>query len=81
MPIELLDLPSIDRMELPWFHIERVQDVTKLCELLMCYPAETATHKVVFHDTGSEVLICNRHAVGIVGLGEYINRRVELKPL
>jgi hypothetical protein len=50
-----------------------------VCELLTCSPPGSATHKVTFPDTAIEVLICDRHAVGIVALGEYVTHEpVEL---
>jgi hypothetical protein len=75
--MEIIDtIHSPKLMELPWFRVERTGDQGKLCELMTCYPSAPATHKVTFKDNGVEVLICDRHAIGIVALGEYVTRTV-----
>lgn len=61
-----------NRMELPPFIIERIPETgLHVCELIMCYPAAPATHRVLYGDGGT-VLICDRHAIGLVALGEYL---------
>jgi hypothetical protein len=66
----------MEQMQIPSLLIERIDDSGKVCELLIGCPSLPATHKVIF-ETGVEVLVCDRHALGIVAVGEYVNRTVE----
>lgn len=57
-----------DTMALPGFTITR-KPASGKCELVMCVPAGEGSHEVLFAN-GKRFVICDRHAVGIVGLGE-----------
>jgi hypothetical protein len=75
---------NAERMELPAFTIERLDDSPMRCELPTCagYVGARlpATHRVKLPDD-VEVLICDQHALGIVALGEYLkNGPLTLEP-
>jgi hypothetical protein len=42
------------------------------CELPLCHPRDTATFKAIFPD-GRAVLMCNRHASGVLAIFDYLN--------
>lgn len=72
----------IQSLQLPGFTLEKLKTPTgKVCELPLCIPAGEATHAAILPDN-VEILICDRHAVGIVALGEYLQHGpIELEPL
>ena len=59
------------------FQVERLSaSGYKDCELPLC-SGEPATHLVAFDETGVEVLVCDRHATGIVELAMFVNLTVK----
>ncbi len=83
-----MSTPPLLRIELPALTIEPLEKRGhNLCELPLCVPvgvgtyACLATHQLLLSD-GMSILLCDRHAVGFVALGEFLKHGpLELQPL
>lgn len=67
----------LESMQLPGFVLERLPspDAAIVCQLQLC-PPSVATHRAIFDDGSMVVLICDRHALGIVAMGEYLKHEL-----